>query len=74
MADNHRDLFRELKREIDREKPDMDAVANLVKERVKRMPGKMEEATDHLIDFYNVLDDNQKAQVIEEMRKMMKKF
>jgi hypothetical protein len=52
----------------------MDAVANLVKERVKRMPGMMEETTDHLIDFYNVLDDNQKAQVIDELRKMMKKY
>ena len=73
MADNHRDLFRELKREIDREKPDMDAVAALVKERVKRMPGKMEESIDHFMEFYNVLDDNQKAEVIDELRKKMKR-
>ncbi len=74
MADNHRDFFRELKREIDRENPDMDAVANLVKQRIKRMPGMMEEATDHFMDFYNALDDNQKAKVIDEMRKKMKRF
>jgi Spy/CpxP family protein refolding chaperone len=74
MADNHRDFFREVMSEFNRERPDMDAVANLVKERVKRMPGMMEETTDHLIDFYNVLDDNQKAQVIDELRKMMKKY
>ena len=74
MADNHRDFFRELKREIDRENPDMDAVANLVKQRIKRMPGMMEEATDYFMDFYNALDDNQKAKVIDEMRKKMKRF
>lgn len=74
MADNHRDLFRELKRELDREKPDMNAMSALMKERVKRMPSKMEESIDHFMDFYNLLDDNQKAQIIDELRKKLKKY
>jgi protein-tyrosine-phosphatase len=74
MSDNHRDLFRELEREFDREKPDMNSMAALVKERIKHMPDKMEKSIDHFMGFYNVLDDNQKAMVIDEMRKKMKKF
>lgn len=58
----------ELKDEINRENPDMHAVAEQLKERANNIPGFVSENVDHLLAFYDVLDENQKARVMERIR------
>ena len=66
--EEHQKLFEELRGEINRENPDMKLAANLVKDRVKDMPDHLSQIVDYFMEFYNVLDENQQAQVLDEMR------
>jgi Spy/CpxP family protein refolding chaperone len=66
--EEHRKLFEELRGEINRENPDMNVAANLVKDRLKDMPDHLSQIVDYFMEFYNVLDENQQAQVLDEMR------
>ena len=61
-------LFMEIRGEMDRENPDLVKVANLMKERIKGMPALMEEHVDLFIEFYNILDEDQKAQLVGMIR------
>ena len=56
---------------IDQKNPDMQRVANLVKDRLTRMPDRIGTHLDQLVDFYNILDEEQKARVLEKMRERM---
>lgn len=67
------ELFQELRSEIDRENPDLNRMVDLVKERVEAMPSLANENLDRFVEFYNLLDDDQQAQVIEMIRKRMKR-
>lgn len=58
----------ELRDEINRENPDMHAVAQQLKERVNNIPGFVSENVDHLLVFYDMLDESQKARVVERIR------
>jgi len=66
--EEHRKLFEELRGEINLENPDMNVAANLVKDRLKDMPDHLSQIVDYFMEFYNVLDQNQQAQVLDEMR------
>jgi hypothetical protein len=66
--EEHQKLFEELRGEINRENPDMKLAANLVKDRVKDMPDHLSQIVDYFMEFYNVLDEDQQAQVLDEMR------
>lgn len=66
-------FFRVLQSEIDRENPDMNAVAGLVKKQLKEMPGLMEDNLDLFVEFYNVLDEDQKARLIKMIQKKIGK-
>ena len=66
--EGHRKLFEELRGEINRENPDMNVAASLVKDRFKDMPDHLSEIVDYFMEFYNVLDENQQVQVLDEMR------
>jgi hypothetical protein len=66
--EEHRKLFEELRGEINRENPDMNVAASLLKDRVKDMPDHLSEIVDYFMEFYNVLDEDQQAQVLDEMR------
>jgi Spy/CpxP family protein refolding chaperone len=66
--EEHRKLFEELRGEINRENPDMNVAASLVKDRVEDMPDHLSEIVDYFMEFYNVLDKDQQAQVLDEMR------
>jgi hypothetical protein len=46
----------------------MNVAASLVKDRVKDMPDHLSEIVDYFMEFYNVLDEDQQAQVLDEMR------
>ncbi len=66
-------LMEELKKEINRETPDMNAMTGLVKKRLEDRPGSMEENLDLFVEFYNILDEDQKAHVIKMIRKRIGK-
>ena len=63
------EFFRELRSEIDRENPDMNVVMELVKRQLRNMPDFMEDNLDYFVEFYNILDEDQKAKLIKKIRK-----
>ncbi|HUT71712.1 MAG TPA: Spy/CpxP family protein refolding chaperone [Desulfatiglandales bacterium] len=69
--EEHRKLFEELRGEINRGNPDMNVAASLVKNRFKDMPDHLAQIVDYFMEFYNVLDEDQQAQVLDEMRDRM---
>jgi hypothetical protein len=66
--EEHRKLFEELRGEINRENPDMNVAASLVKDRFKDMPDHLSQIVDYFMEFYNVLDEDQQAKVLDDMR------
>jgi Spy/CpxP family protein refolding chaperone len=57
--------------EMDKENPDVNALAGLMKERAQNIPDMVSKPIDLFVDFYNLLDANQKAKVIEMFRSRM---
>jgi len=54
--------------ELNKDNPDMKSLANLVKHRLDKMPGLIGKPLDLFVEFYNILDKDQKAKVIERFR------
>jgi hypothetical protein len=54
--------------ELSKENPDLKSLADLVKKRLDKMPGLIGKPLDLFLEFYNILDENQKAKVIERLR------
>ena len=69
--EEHRKLFEELRGEINRGNSDMNVAASLVKNRFKDMPDHLAQIVDYFMEFYNVLDEDQQARVLDEMRDRM---
>jgi len=69
--EHRREFFRKLRSETDREDPDLVRVATLVKESVKEMPALVEDHVDLFLEFYSILDEDQKAQLVEIIRERM---
>lgn len=67
--EGRKELFAELRTEINREDPDMNAVTGLVKNQFVGMPDRMTEMLDLFVEFYDILDEDQKAQVMKVIRK-----
>lgn len=68
----HKSFHQEVKTELDKERPDMDAI-------VKKMEGKIDERTvtvkkslEGFRDFYAVLNSEQKKEVLEYFRKFVR--
>ena len=57
--------------ELSKESPDLNALAGLVKERVNHIPDMISQHIDRFMRFYNTLDEDQRAQVIEMFRSRM---
>jgi Spy/CpxP family protein refolding chaperone len=67
--ERRKEFHRILYEEIRAENPDLNAVANLVKDRLEKMPDLIGENVDLVMDFYNrVLTDEQRTQVISLIR------
>ena len=64
-------FMNEMRDVIDQKKPDMQRLAGLVKDRLNRMPERIGTHLDQLVDFYNILNEEQKARVMERMRERM---
>jgi len=71
-AHQRRNEFRHMVRlEMEKENPDMNGLASLIKGRVNHVPDLISEKIDLFLNFYNVLDRDQKARVIEMIRLRM---
>ena len=57
--------------EMNKENPDVNALAGLMKERALNIPSMVSKPIDLFVDFYSLLDENQKAKVIERFRARM---
>ncbi|OEU63617.1 MAG: hypothetical protein BA867_13630 [Desulfobacterales bacterium S5133MH16] len=64
--------FVQLQNEINKDKPDINAMAEAAKKQFNKMPVFMADNLDLFTKFYNILDEDQKIKVIETMRKKMK--
>jgi hypothetical protein len=58
----------QLREEVQRENPDIDRMADLVKKRIQTLSGSMDEGLKYFVEFYKQLDDNQKKLIIERFR------
>ena len=67
-GEEREDLFTQLREGLDRENPDMNALVGMVKGKLKDMPEHMGQALDLFLEFFNVLDEDQKANVVEMIR------
>jgi hypothetical protein len=67
------EFFLQIRTEMDRENPDLDRVVSLARVHVDKIPVTVGEGLDHLLELYNILDDDQKIQVIEMMRERIEK-
>ena len=69
--EKRREFFRELRDEVNEDNPDMNALADRIKLHLGKMEDFMSGNLDLLMEFYNILDEDQKARVIEKMREKM---
>ena len=72
--ENRREFFRELKREINKDNPDMNALSDHIRQQLRKMPDFMSYNLDLFMEFYNVLDENQSARLLEKFRNRMDRF
>jgi Spy/CpxP family protein refolding chaperone len=57
--------------EMSRENPDVNSLGSLVKERANHIPDMVSKHVDLFLNLYNMLDEDQKARVIEMFRSRM---
>ena len=72
--EKRREFFRELRDEINEDNPDMDALAGRIKLHFGKMEDFMSGNLDLFVDFYNILDEDQKAMLLENARKKMSRL
>jgi len=70
--EKRKENFIQLQNEINKDKPDINAMAEVAKKQFNKMPAFMADNLDLFTKFYNILDEDQKTKVIETMRKKMK--
>jgi hypothetical protein len=56
---------------MNKENPDINALAGVMKERAQNIPDMVSRPIDLFVDFYNLLDKDQQAKVIEMFRARM---
>jgi len=74
MKDNRREFFTEIKEEMNSETPDVEKFVALMKGKLEQMPVKIGTHLDYFVELYSILDEEQKAQVVERFREKMNRF
>ncbi len=72
--DDRKNMIDKFHTEMNKENPDIAALADSAKKKIKASSEFMEENVDLFVGFYNTLDDNQKRQVIDAVRDGMLKW
>ena len=68
LMEERRAFHRMMREAFDKEDPDIEALANLLKGELENMQGQISRNLDLLVKFYGLLDPDQKAQVLEMIR------
>jgi len=68
-----KELFVELRTEIDQEEPNVEAVAGLFKGALKDIPVRMERNLNLMVELYNILDKDQQQKILDNIQKNMKR-
>jgi Spy/CpxP family protein refolding chaperone len=64
-------VFMEIFQGVNQPNPDVRALTGMIKERMNNIPTMMGANLDLLADFYEILNDQQKAQLIKQAQKRM---
>ena len=71
MRSGRYEFMNDMRAVIDQKNPDMQKLAGLIKDRLNRMPDRIGPHLDQLVNFYNILNEEQKTKVLERMRERM---
>jgi len=74
IAKNRQAFLKEIKTEMDKDSPDLSTVADLLKAHSTRFPDRMTFFVDQFMDFYEVLNPEQKGKIVDHLKSKMKKF
>ena len=66
-------LREQIQAEVKRDKPNPQLVNDLVKRRIRGLSQGLEQGTDLFAEFYGLLDENQKTQVLARLRERMER-
>ena len=69
QAEKRKLVFSKLRTEINSEYPDADRIANVLEERIDELSALLEQNLDLIVEFYNILDADQQARVMETIQK-----
>ncbi|MCP4351025.1 MAG: hypothetical protein GY795_36625 [Desulfobacterales bacterium] len=58
----------DVSKEISQKNPDMEKVASMLREKISNIPDIASTHIDYALEFYNLLDDEQKQKVLEKAR------
>jgi len=74
MGQERKALFQEVKTEMDKDAPDLNVLADLMKSHTKRFPERVAFFVDRFMDFYQVLDPEQKGKVVAHFKGKFKRL
>ncbi|RJR31910.1 MAG: hypothetical protein C4576_31215 [Desulfobacteraceae bacterium] len=67
--ENRKKLAVDVRNEMQRDLPDMHKVAGMVSDHIGMLPAALDKGMNLFLEFYEVLDENQKTKIIKHMRK-----
>ena len=74
MQANRKKFVADMRAELERDRPELQVLADLVKMQAVKMSKRVDKSLDDFIELYDILDHKQKTRVITEMRKKLKRF
>jgi hypothetical protein len=72
-AKKGRQLFADFQSEMNKENPNVEVITGLLKDQLRGIPDVMAKHLDYFEEFYNILNKDQKTQVIKKFRERMKR-
>ena len=69
QAEKRRLVFSRLRTEINSQNPDANRIAGVLKDRIDELSALLEQNLDLIVEFYNVLDADQQARIMETIQK-----
>jgi len=72
IKENRNVFVKKVQAEINNDNPDMEKIAAMIKKETVKIPNKINNHIDYFMEFYNVLDNEQKGRIIEDMKKINK--
>ncbi len=69
----HGQFVEEIHKAFDREEPDMREITGLVRGKLKKMPDALEGCLGLVEEFYDILDEDQKAKFMKDIKARMEK-